>query len=82
MIKEDIEKNVIDIVADQLQCDADSVKLESVLIVDLGYDSLDDVETLMAIEMKYNIEVSDVQSEEVKTVQDIVNLIVKLTGEK
>lgn len=66
---------VRDIVVEQLGSEADEVTLESTFIDDLGADSLDIVELIMAFEEEFNVEVPDEAAEKIKTVQDVVNYI-------
>ena len=66
---------VRDIVVEQLGSDADEVTLESTFIDDLGADSLDIVELIMAFEEEFNVEIPDEAAEKIKTVQDVVNYI-------
>ena len=55
--------------------EADEVTLESTCIDDLGADSLDIVELIMAFEEEFNVEIPDEAAEKIKTVQDVVNYI-------
>ena len=66
---------VKDIVTEQLGVERDEVTIESSLIDDLGADSLDIVELIMAFEEEFNIEIPDEAAEKIKTVQDVVNYI-------
>ena len=66
---------VRDIVVEQLGSEADEVTLESTFIDDLGADSLDIVELIMACEEEFNVEIPDEAAEKIKTVQDVVNYI-------
>ena len=66
---------VRDIVVEQLGSEADEVTLESTFIDDLGADSLDIVELIMAFEEEFNVESPDEAAEKIKTVQDVVNYI-------
>ena len=66
---------VRDIVVEQLGVEADEVQIESTFIDDLGADSLDIVELIMAFEEEFNIEIPDEAAEKIKTVQDVVNYI-------
>ena len=66
---------VRDIVVEQLGSEADEVTLESTFIDDLGADSLDIVELIMAFEEEFNVEIPDEDAEKIKTVQDVVNYI-------
>ena len=65
------------IVVDQLQVAADDVKIDSTFIDDLGADSLDIVELIMAFEEEFNIEIPDEIAEKIKTVNDAVDYIEK-----
>ncbi len=64
-----------DIVVDQLDVDADSVKMESSIIDDLGADSLDVIDLIMSFEEEFDIEIPDDQVENVKTIGDVVKFI-------
>ena len=68
-------EKVRDIVVEQLGVEADDVAIESTFIDDLGADSLDIVELIMAFEEEFNIEIPDEAAEKIKTVQDVVNYI-------
>lgn len=61
--------------ADQLGIEEDEIKMDSTL-EDLGADSLDIVEMVMAIEQEWDMEIPDEAAEEIKTVGDAVNYIV------
>ena len=65
-------EKVRDIVVDQLGVEADEVSIESTFIDDLGADSLDIVELIMAFEEEFGIEIPDEAAEKIKTVQDVV----------
>lgn len=65
------------IVAEQLEIDAsDDIKPESNFANDLGADSLDTVELVMALEEAFSIEIPDEEAEKIATVQDAVNYII------
>ena len=66
---------VRDIVVDQLGVEADEVNIDSTFIDDLGADSLDLVELIMAFEEEFGIEIPDEAAEKIKTVQDVVSYI-------
>ena len=68
-------EKVRDIVVDQLSVEADEVAIESTFIDDLGADSLDIVELIMAFEEEFGIEIPDEAAEKIKTVQDVVSYI-------
>ena len=65
----DIEQRVKKIVAEQLGVAEDEIKLESSFVDDLGADSLDTVELVMALEDEFEIEIPDEQAEKITTVQ-------------
>ena len=71
MIFEKVQEKV----AEQLGVDADEVTLESSFIDDLGADSLDIVELLMALEEEFDIEIPDEEAEKLTTVSDVVEYI-------
>ena len=68
-------EKVRDIVVEQLGVEADEVAIESTFIDDLGADSLDIVELIMAFEEEFGIEIPDDAAEKIKTVQDVVTYI-------
>ncbi|MBE6100238.1 MAG: acyl carrier protein [Anaerovibrio sp.] len=68
-------EKVVEIVVDQLSVDPDDVAMESTFIDDLGADSLDIVELIMAFEEEFGIEIPDSAAEKIKTVQDVVTFI-------
>ena len=63
------------IVVEQLGVDEAEVKIDSTFIDDLGADSLDIVELLMAFEEEFNVEIPDDVAEKIKTVKDTVEYI-------
>ncbi|PAF49088.1 acyl carrier protein [Helicobacter sp. 12S02232-10] len=63
------------VVVEQLNVDANQVKLEAEFVKDLGADSLDVVELVMALEEKFGIEIPDEQAEKIVTVGDVVKFI-------
>ena len=64
-----------EVIVDQLGVDADQVTLEANFIDDLGADSLDTVELIMAFEEEFDIEIPDADAEKIRTVQDVVNFV-------
>ena len=68
---------VRDIVVDQLGVEADEVNIDSTFIDDLGADSLDIVELIMAFEEEFNTEIPDEVAEKIRTVKDAVDLLDK-----
>jgi len=71
----DIEKRVKEIIVEQLGVNEGEVSLEAKFVDDLGADSLDLVELVMALEEEYNIEISDEDAEKILTVGDAVEYI-------
>ncbi|MBI5937185.1 MAG: acyl carrier protein [Betaproteobacteria bacterium] len=71
----DIEQRVKKIVAEQLGVDEAGVKLESSFVNDLGADSLDTVELVMALEEEFDCEIPDEEAEKITTVQQAVDYI-------
>ena len=70
-----VEERVKGIVAEQLSSGADEIKNESSFIDDLGADSLDTVELVMALEEEFDIEISDDEAENISTVQTAIDYI-------
>ena len=68
-------EKVRDIVVEQLGVEADDVAIESTFIDDLGADSLDIVELIMAFEEEFGLDIPDEAAEKIKTVQDVVSYI-------
>jgi acyl carrier protein len=62
-------------IASQLSIDAEEIKMESSFMNDLGADSLDIVELIMALEEEYDIEIPDEDVEKMATVGDVVEYI-------
>ncbi|AKQ65211.1 Acyl carrier protein [Myxococcus hansupus] len=70
-----IEAKVKSIIADQLGVGEDEIKPESSFIEDLGADSLDIVELVMAMEEEFEVEIPDEEAENIKSVNDAINYI-------
>jgi acyl carrier protein len=70
-----MEEQVKAIVAEKLGVNVDQIKPESSFIDDLGADSLDTVELVMAFEEKFNIEIPDEDAEKMKTVGDAISYL-------
>ncbi len=70
-----IEQRVKDIIVEQLGVEEDEVSAEASFIDDLGADSLDTVELVMAFEEEFNIEIPDEDAEGISTVQDAIDYI-------
>ena len=70
-----IQTRVKEIVIEQLGVNEDEVTPEASFLEDLGADSLDIVELVMALEEEYELEISDEDADSIKTVQDVVSYI-------
>ncbi len=70
-----INERIKQIVAEQLGVDEDQVTNEASFMDDLGADSLDTVELVMALEEEFDIEISDEDAEKIQTVQDAIDYI-------
>ena len=69
------EEKVITIVAEKLGVDRADITPDSVFIDDLGADSLDLVELIMAMEEEFGFEIEDEDAEKLRTVGDVINFI-------
>ena len=72
-----VDERVKGIVAEQLDIGIDEINNESSFIDDLGADSLDTVELVMALEEEFDIEISDEEAENISTVQTAIDYINK-----
>ena len=75
MSSEEIFEKIKNIIVEQLQVSDTAITEESSFIDDLGADSLDLVELIMALEEEFGIEIPDADAEKVVTVGDVVNYI-------
>ena len=72
-----VEDRVKSIIVEQLGVDADEVTPEASFVEDLGADSLDTVELIMAFEEEFGVEISDDEAEKIRKVKDAVEYIDK-----
>jgi len=70
-------EQVKEVIVEQLNVSPEEVKPEANFVEDLGADSLDVVEMIMALEERFGIEIPDSEAENIKTVQDVVDYIEK-----
>lgn len=78
---EEITERVKGIIVDQLGVSPDEVTSEASFIEDLGADSLDIVELIMALEEEYDMEIPDEDAEKIQTVQDVLSYITSKQAE-
>ena len=64
-----------DILVEQLECNPEDITMESLLVDDLGADSLDAIDIVMSVEDTFKVELPDEIIEKIETVGDIVNYI-------
>jgi len=76
-----ILKKIKEIISQQLGIDPDEITLESSFVDDLGADSIDMVELVMAMESEFDIEIVEKDAENIQTVSDAVEYIKKSIGE-
>ena len=76
-----IEDKVKDIIVEQLGVNEEQVTPDAKFIDDLGADSLDTVELVMAFEEEFDIEVPDEEAEKLTSVGDVINYVEKATSE-
>jgi acyl carrier protein len=75
-----IDEKVIDIIVDKLGVDRAEITPEAVFVDDLGADSLDLVELIMAMEEEFGMEIADEDAEKLRTVQDVISFISTRAG--
>jgi acyl carrier protein len=71
------EERIKEIIMEQLGVEEDQITPEASFIDDLGADSLDTVELVMAFEEEFDIEIPDEDAEKMRTVQDIIDYLSK-----
>jgi len=70
-----LNPKIKDIIVEQLGVDPERIKSEASFIDDLGADSLDIVELIMAMEEEFDLEIPDEDAEKLKTVQDVATYL-------
>ncbi len=68
-------EKVREVIVEQLGVDEDQVTLEASFTEDLGADSLDTVELIMAFEEEFGVDIPDEEAEKIKTVKDVITYI-------
>ncbi|MDD5207788.1 MAG: acyl carrier protein [Elusimicrobiales bacterium] len=81
-VTENLEERVKKIIIEQLAVDAAEVTPQAQFVQDLGADSLDTVELVMALEEEFDIEIPDEDAEKIKTVGEAVRYITEKSGKK
>jgi acyl carrier protein len=76
-----VEDQVRGIIAEQLGVKADEIKNDASFVDDLGADSLDTVELVMALEEEFETEIPDEDAEKITTVQQAIDYIVSRKGD-
>ncbi|MBF8436771.1 acyl carrier protein [Halanaerobiaceae bacterium Z-7014] len=71
----DLFERVKNLIVEELAVDPDEVTLEASFIDDLGADSLDVVELVMALEEEFDLEIPDEDAEKIETVQDAIDYL-------
>ena len=77
-----VEERVKKIIVEQLGANADEVTTESAFVEDLGADSLDTVELVMAFEEEFDLEIPDEDAEKIATVGDAIKYIDEHSAKK
>ena len=80
--KDDIASKVKEITSEQLGVDESQITPEAKFVDDLGADSLDTVELVMALEEEFDLEISDEEAEKLTTVEKVVDYIENRLEEK
>lgn len=76
----EVEEKVKKIICEQLDVPEEDVVLSASFVDDLGADSLDQVELIMAMEEEFEISIPDEDAEKIATVQDAIDYIIKARG--
>ena len=79
---ESTQSQIVRVISEQFGLETSAITPEKTLVADLGADSLDSVELMMALEDEFAIEIPDEAAEKVSTVQDVFDYIHHALGEK
>ncbi len=74
-VMSDNQKRIIKVICEQLDVEESKITEDASFIDDLGADSLDTVELVMAFEEEFDIEIPDDMAEQIKTVNDVISLV-------
>ena len=80
--EEEIYKKLVEIIIKELDVKSDEIQPNISFVDDLNADSLSMLELMMEIEEKFNIEIDDVDAEEIQTVRDATECILKVLAKK
>jgi len=80
MDKAQMQAKIVDIIANQLGVEKDIITPEANVVDDLGADSLDVVELVMALEEAFDLEIPDEDAENIRTVKDIFDYLEKIAA--
>ena len=75
-----VEDKMIDIIVEQLSVDREKVVSGASFVDDLGADSLDLVELILAMEEEFDVEIPDEEAEKIVTVQNAIDFVAKIQG--
>ena len=75
-----VEDKMIDIIVEQLSVDREKVVSGASFVDDLGAESLDLVELIMAMEEEFDVEIPDEEAEKIVTVQNAIDFVAKIQG--
>jgi len=77
--EDEVFEKIRGIIAEELGVERDTIEPDSRLADDLGADSLDAVELVMAIEEEFDVEIDDTEATKIKSVQDIIDYLKQVT---
>ena len=80
MTMDEIFKTMQDLIAEQFAIDTDEIGMDSSFVDDLGADSVDLVELVMAMEEEFDVEIPDEEAEKIVTVQNAIDFVAKIQG--
>ncbi len=78
-MSDDVLQKITKVIVDKLGVTEDQVKPEAAFVEDLGADSLDQVELVMALEDEFDLEIPDEDAEKLKSVKDVIEYVTSKT---